>query len=148
MSEERGTEFRGEDVASAFIYRSKLLLSARHPSSLHLQRRLPGKGCGNKSRQTLLGAGARMGFSWGRAAKGCLVEQRGELSFQGTLEGWHIGRFGRGMPGWAGPGWWGGGGLGTRDRRPCVAGMAKGGVVSVCLAHWCVPSPGRGPCTQ
>ena len=28
-----------------------------------------------------------MGFSWGRAAKGCLVEQRGELSFQGTLGG-------------------------------------------------------------
>ena len=71
----------------AFIYRSKSLSSASHPSSLHLQRRLPGKGCGNKSRQTLLRAGARMGFSWGRAAKGCLMEQRGELSFQGTLGG-------------------------------------------------------------
>lgn len=113
MSEERGTEFRGEDAASAFIYRSKLLSSARHPSSLHLQRRLPGKGCGNKSRQTLLGAGAGMGFSCGWAAKGCLVEQRGELSSQGALEGWCIGCFGRGMPGWAGPGWWGAGDQGS-----------------------------------
>ena len=145
MSEERGTEFRGEDAASAFIYRSKLLSSAHHPSSLHLQRRLPGKGCGNKSRQTLLGAGARMGFSWGWAAKGCLVEQRGELSFQGTLEGWHIGCFGRGMPGW---GWSWVVGWGPGIGGPVWQGWLRVGVVSVCLAHWCVPSPGRGPCTQ
>lgn len=30
---------------------------------------------------------AQMGFPWGQAAKGCLVEQRGEPSFQGAMGG-------------------------------------------------------------
>ena len=90
-----------------------------------------------------------MGFSWGRAAKDCLVEQRGELSFQGTLGGVSAqAALGGGCPAGLVLGGDGGWGPGIGIGGPVWQGWLRVGVVSVFLAHWCIPSPGRGPGTQ
>ena len=95
-----------------------------------------------------LGAGSRMGFSWGRAAKGCLVEVRpaeGRAEFSGGSGG-HLGHLGGGH---GGDTWLAGprvvAGLGGRGRRPGAQhGWSRVGVVSFCRVHWCVPAPGMG----
>lgn len=77
---------------------------------------------------------AQMGFPWGRAAKGCLVEQRGEPSFQGAMGGVQGCSWG-GVPGWL---VLSGGRPGARGQRACAAGMADSRGC-VCFAHWCSP---------
>lgn len=139
-----GTGF-GEEPA--FIYRSKLLVSRLPPIAPSIT--IPGDAWemlpGNMSLKMPLGAGARMGFSWGWSCLGLPGGGMGaerRAAFLGGCRG-HLGLLGGGGPRPVGPKWWNGWGGGVGGWMHSQDGRGQG--LRDCLVHWCTPVPGRGP---
>jgi hypothetical protein len=98
---------RGDDLGGNGIYLQKQIalvepLSTTPPLPTPPPQATPGKCRSGKCPQKLLlGAGARMGFSWGQCSKGCLEEQgrMGQRAREGLCKGEGLQRAGSWLSG-------------------------------------------------